>query len=279
MLIDRTDNFSDGSIEVFQHRVADGERIFRVTLVARRRIEWSVDGVEWHIQEKGLIILFLSAGSDVALGLGSEKVGRITFLLQGLLIAMPVVNGKARRGIMHNRLGVVIDSPSVMTILVIEALPHRKVLGKPLAEMPLADQSGAVAGFLKRFSNGSLIGIEGVNAPRRLPAVIVSQRQTERLEVARFSEILAAPVGPSTERVAASKESGTGRGTYRVRVILCEAEALGGKLVNVWAKRLLTAVEPGLVPAHVISHHEDNVRPASGMILSLQESGKHSSHG
>ena len=79
-------------------------------------------GVERDVEEEGFALLL---GGDDALRFGGDEVRDVAVLTNGLLIAMPVVHGEARRSVVDDGLRVVVDAPGVVTVLVHEALRHR----------------------------------------------------------------------------------------------------------------------------------------------------------
>lgn len=83
-------------------------------------------GIERHIHEERFIMAL--SRFDQAYGFIRDQLGRVALFIDGALIAMPVVNGIASRSIMHDCLGVVVDPPGVVAVLIVEALPHGQML-------------------------------------------------------------------------------------------------------------------------------------------------------
>ena len=136
MIVDRTTDLSDGLIQSTEHGVSNGQRIVWITCKGWRWVQRSMHRVESDVQEEGAVVLF--ASGDHSFCFGSDQVGRVAFFPNGLLVAMPVVDRKTGGGVVNNGFGVVIDAPGVVTILMLKSLPHGKVFGKPLTQMPFA---------------------------------------------------------------------------------------------------------------------------------------------
>ena len=109
-------------------------------------------GIEWNVQKEGLLF---GLTRDDAFCFRREKVGRITFFLNRFLISVPIVNRKSSRRVVDDCLGVVIDTPGVVPILMHEPLRHGQVFVQPLAAMPLANQAGKIPSFFQRLGDRS----------------------------------------------------------------------------------------------------------------------------
>ena len=231
VLVEGRDDPADRLVEALEHGITDGERIVLIGRIVEGRVERSVDGVEGNVEKERLLLLGCP-GRDDALGLGGEEIGGIALFTQWFLVAVPVVDREAGRGIVDDGLGVIVDAPGVVAVLVQKPLTHGKVLGEPLSEVPLPDEGGEVTRLLESLRHGPLIGVEGVDTPGRFAAIVVGEGEPESLEVTRLAEVLGAPVRPRAEGVATSEKGAPGRGTHGVGVELGELEALGGELVE-----------------------------------------------
>ena len=202
-----------------------------VVEVLLRRLIGRVRRVEGQIEEErgGRVVLVDELHRVVA-----EERGRIALLLDDLVVAVPVD---------HAVLLVreVVDLADQRAVLVVEAALPGPVLPVGVAEVPLADDGGVVAGLLERLGQQPLVGRQAVG---------VALRNDRRLQAV-------------AQRIAPGHQGGARRRAHRLGVELLELRALGGELVEV--RRLdVRAVEADVLPAEIVGDDVEDVGSAVG---------------
>ena len=174
-------------------------------------------------------------------GVPAEELRDVALLLHRLVVAEPVARAV-------RRVGEVVDLAEERAVLVVEPALPRPVLPVGVAEVPLADDRGPVAGLLQRLRQEPLLGVESVAAVRR---------DDERLQAV-------------AERVAARHEGGARRRADRLGVELLEPRPLPGERVD--ARRPdVGAVEADVLPAEVVREDVDDVRFRGGRAAAAAE--------
>ena len=260
MPIHRAYDASHGIIEAFQHCRADLE-----LPVTGRFVQRPVHGIERHVEEEGPILFLFG---DDSFRLGGDQIRGVAFFPEGHFVAVPIINSEASRSVVLDGVGVVIDSPGVVTILVHEAALQGQVLLQPLAQVPFPYQGGEIAGLSQGLSQRPFAHVQGVNSPRGFTSLVDCQGQSQPFQVTGLSEILRPPVHPGAKGVTPGEKRSPRGGTDGVGVELCQFHSLPCQLVDVRRRAGVTSIGAKLGPAQVIGQHEDDVRPASDDLLS-----------
>ena len=103
---------------------------------------------------------------------------------------MPVVDCETGGRIVNDGFGVVVDTPSIMSVLVHEALTHWKVFFEPFTTVPFAHQSGKITGFAQSLRYRSFLSIKRMNPPRGFSPFIVCEGQAKGFQVTGLAKIL-----------------------------------------------------------------------------------------
>src|SRR5687767_6408366 len=112
--------------------------------------------VEGDVEEQRLVLVALANKARRLIG---QQERAVPFVSVGLIVAMPVKPAVAD-------VREVVERAVVVTVLMIEAAGGRQILLLEMAEVPLADDRGLVAGFLEGGGEGALLERQAVLRPR-----------------------------------------------------------------------------------------------------------------
>ena len=199
--------------------------------VLLRRLVGRVRRVERQVEVEGLRRVALA---DVLDRLVADQRRRVALLLERLVVLVPVE---------HAVLLVreVVDLADQRPVLVVEAALFRPVLAIGVAEVPLADDRGLVAGFLERLRQRHFV---------RRQSVETGRRNHERLQ-------------PVAERIAPRHQARARRRAEGLHVELRELRAGRRELVDV-RRADVRAVEAHVLPAEIVGEDVEDVRLARG---------------
>ena len=160
----------------------------------------------------------------------ADELGGVTFFVDGLVVAEPVEHAEIS-------VRVIIQLADRRAVGVIEAALLGPILQVGVAEMPFADDSRGVAGFLERLRQEPLAGVETVGG---------SAGDDHRLKAV-------------AEGITASHERPARGRTHGLHVELRELSAARGQRVNVRRLDVSAAVESDVLPTQVVSNDVDDV--------------------
>ena len=158
------------------------------------------------------------------------SVGRVTFLLDRLVVAEPV---------QHAVLVVreVIQLADHRAVLVVEAALLRPILLVRVAEVPLADDRRLVAGLLEALRHEPFGGVQPVGRDGRNDGGLQAV----------------------AEGIAAGHQGRARRRAHRLDVELRELRAARGQRVDVRRLDVRAAVEADILPAEIVGDDVDDV--------------------
>ncbi len=198
----------------YRSRYSGGRLIRRV-----RRVEGEIE-----VERRGRVVPIDELDRIVA-----EQRGGIALLDHPHVVAVPVHDAVLL-------VGEVVDLADERTVLVVEPPLLRPVLLVRMAEMPLADDGGLVAGLLERLRQQPFVGGQAVG---------VRGRDDSRLQTV-------------AQRIAAGQQGGPGWRAHRLNVVLLQLRPGGGEAVE--SGRLdVRPVEAHVLPAQVVGDDEEDV--------------------
>jgi AraC-like DNA-binding protein len=198
-----------------------------------------VGGGEGEVhEERGGGVVALEA-SD---GVGTEELGSVAFLLDGVVVALPVED-------VVGGVGEVVDLAEDGAVVVVEAALAGPVFAVGMTEVPFADHFGAVAGGFEEVGEGALRGVEAIGA---------FGGDDDGLEAV-------------AEGVAAGHDGGAGGGAEGEGVELFQAGAVGGEVVDVRGFDVGAAVEADVFPAEVVGDDVEDVGFGRGFGADLMD--------
>ena len=211
--------------------------------VLARRLQGRVGGVVREDEEERRVAARVTV--DEVDRLPREDVGQVLLDLDHVVPAVDLAPGAgARRPVrVEHRLGVVareVRRPTREQAEVLVEAPRQRLLGRPPAEVPLADVARRVAGPAHEVAEGPLV--------RRQPDLDVAAGRVELVAVA----LRVAPGHQPRPRRAAHRGGDVGGG---------EPDALGRELVEPGRPHDGTAVAAEVAPAEVVGDDQDHVGP------------------
>ena len=196
------------------------------------RLPRPVRRVEMQAEQEGL------AGLGVAVdhlhGVAAEQVGGVAGLRHRLVV-VPEIRGAGAAGVQ-----VVVDGAAAIAVEMVIAAFQRAEIGQ-VAEVPLADQGGAVAGLAQQRRQGGVV---------RWQADALFRAAGQRFLQPDGQAHLVAAGDDGDARGGADRGIGIGLG---------EAHAARGDAVDVRGLQIRPAVAADIGEAHVVGDDEDDV--------------------
>ena len=162
---------------------------------------------------------------------------------------------------MKDTLVVVINPPSVVTILMHEARTHRQLPGQPLAAMPFPGNRGEVSCVLQNFGHGTLISIHSMNSARFLSSLVLDQFHPELRKITRLTKVLRTPITPGPEGVAPRKKGRAGRRADRMDIEIIQTHTVLAQLIDMRGQLWIQSIKTKFIPAHIVGQDKHDIRP------------------
>lgn len=129
-----------------------------------------------------------------------------------------------------------IDERAVEAIVVIEAPRPRQVAGLPFAQVPFAHHPGSVARIAQHLGDGPLVAEHALSGRPGRP-----------------------PLGSRLPGKASGHDAAPRGRANGLNIELAHFDAIPGDAINVGRRYFSTAIEPDLLPTHVIRQKDDDV--------------------